>query len=49
MLPENDLISVEASVLDNAQCGLEFQGVDYWILAGTGVLLPMAILILGWL
>lgn len=45
----DETVDVQASDLDEAPTGEEFRTADYLLLAVLGVVIPVALLIWGWL
>jgi hypothetical protein len=45
----DDVVSLDPAALDGVAEGEEFRGADYLVLAFLGLMLPVALLVWGWL
>lgn len=45
----DELVALDPIALDTTTSGEEFQGRDYYMLTFLGLLLPVALLVWGWL
>lgn len=46
---DDELVQLDPVALDAMDVGTEFTGIDYYLLAVLGLLVPVALLIWGWL
>lgn len=48
-MPDDETVEVQARELDSAPTGRELETADYVLLAALGVVIPIILLIWGWM